>query len=179
MATTEKKAQERHVRLKASIWLDEMFLSLPVIAQWLYLAIISQPGVSLCGVIQPSYKRWATFAPEITAEDTEKGVLILQEHSFVAIDDDTDELLIRSFVRHGVALDSPNAIVGMSKSFETIHSKDLRKVVIEELRKVQHEDLLKGLSRKAPEVPVDGGKPKPPLRDRVSSTFLAAWEGAS
>jgi hypothetical protein len=175
----DRKKLDRHIRIKASIWLDEEFVSLPVAAQWLYLVILSQPGVTLCGVLQPAYKRWATFAMDAKTDDVEKSALILQERAFVQIDDDTDEMLIRTFVRHGIALDSENAVVGMSRAFETIHSKHLRKVVIEELRKVQHEDLLKGLRRKVPELTADGEKFRPPLRDRVSHTFLRAWEGTS
>ena len=175
----DRKKQDRHVRLKPSIWLDDDFVGLPEVAQRLYLLILSQPGVSLCGIVQPAVKRWATFAMDTKTVDVEIGLGLLEDKSFVFIDDDTDELLIRSFVRHGVALESENAIVGMSKAFETIHSKVLRKVVIEELRKVAHEDLLKGLSRRVPEVGADGAITKKPLCDRVSHTFLLAWEGAS
>ena len=35
-----KKKQDRHLRLKASIWLDDAFIArLPVNAQWLYVVI--------------------------------------------------------------------------------------------------------------------------------------------
>ena len=179
MADDRKDPQDRHIKLKASIWVDEDFTTLPAAAQRLYILIISQSGMTLCGVLQPAFKRWATFAPDTRAEDIEKDALALEETGFIAIDDETDELLVRSFVRHGLALDSPNSIVGMSKSFVTIHSKGLRKLVIEELRKVQHEDLLQGLSRKVPTVTADGEIVKKTLRERVSNSFLLAWEGAS
>ena len=169
----KKRAQERHVRLRASIWNDEEFVSLPMASQWLYMLIISQPGVTLCGVVQPAFKRWATFAPDTTADGIEKAALTLQERFFIEIDDTTDELLVRSFVRHGVALDSDNAIVGMAKSFETIHSKVLRKVVLEELRKDLDHDLDHRIARTIPE-----GE-KPSLRSRLSRTFVGAWEGPS
>jgi hypothetical protein len=169
----EKKPQERHARLKAAIWLDEHFISLPVVAQWLYVVIISQPGITLCGVIQPSFKRWATFAPDVTADDLERAAKDLEAQSFIDIDDDTDELLVRSFVRHGLALDTPNSIVGMSKAFETIHSKALREVVIKELRKALDKPLIKGLSRDIP----DGLNE--PLRRRLSNAFVLAWDGAT
>jgi len=179
MADDRKDPQERHVKLKASIWTDDNFTSLASAAQRLYVVIVSQPSITLCGVIQPSYKRWATFAPDTTVEDIQLAAKTLEEHKFIEVDDETDELLVRSFVRHGVALASDNAVVGMSRAFETIHSKVLRKVVIEELRKVQHKDLLKDLGRRVPEVTPEGQKPRPPLRDRVSEVFLLAWEGAS
>ena len=159
----DRKKQDRHIKLKASIWVDDEFTALPAASQRLYVLILSQPAVTLCGVIQPAFKRWATFAPDTPAADIAAAARTLQERGFIDIDDDTDELLIRSFVRHGVALESENAIVGMSKAFDTIHSKVLRKVVIEELRKVAHEDLLKGLGRHVPELPADGQKPKPPI----------------
>ena len=169
--------QDRHIRLKASIWNDETFGLLSARAQWCYLLIMSQPNVNLCGVVQPAFKRWATFANDTKPDELERLVQELDCAGFIILNDTTDELLIRSFVRHGVALESENTVVGMSKAFATIHSKVLRKVVIEELRRVAHEDLLKGLNRKVPDMPADGGKPKKPLRERVSEDFLLAWEG--
>lgn len=162
-----------HARFKTSIWTDEDFIALPVGSQRAYLMIATQPEVTLCGVIQPAFKRWAGFAPDSKLENVEDSVMTLRDRNFVVIDDLTDELLIRSFVRHGVALNSPNAIVGMSQAFATIHSKDLQKVVIQELRKVDDQDLANKLSRDIP----DGDKK--PLRRRLSNSFVLAWDGAS
>ena len=161
------------VKIKTSIWMDSDFTNLPSEAQRVYHLIIEQPEVTLCGVLQPAYKRWSRFATDSTIEGIELAVSILRARSFVEIDEDMDELLIRSFVRHGVALSSENAIVGMSRAFETIHSEVLRKVVMEELRKVDDQDLKNRLSRTVP----DGEKR--PLRERLSNSFLMAWDGTS
>jgi hypothetical protein len=161
------------VKIKTSIWMDSDFTNLPSEAQRVYHLIIEQPEVTLCGVIQPACKRWARYATDSTIEGIELAVSILRARSFIEIDEDTDELLIRSFVRHGVALSSDNAIVGMSRAFETIHSEVLRKVVIEELRKVDDQDLKNRLTRNVP----DGEKK--PLRTRLSNSFVMAWDGTS
>ena len=80
---------------------------------------------------------------------------------------------MRSFVRHAVDLDTPNGIVAMAKSFAVVHSKGLRQVVIEELRKVHDKPKLKGLSRDVPD-----GEDEP-LRRRLPDAFVLAWDGAS
>jgi hypothetical protein len=162
-----------YARIKTSIWTDDDFIALPSGPQRTYHLILEQPELSLCGVLQPAYKRWAGFAPDTTMEDIEKDVFQLADATFVVIDDATDELLARSFVRHDIALSSENALVGVSRAFETIHSKVLRKVLIEELRKADDQSLLDRVTRHIP----DGDKK--PLRDRLSKPFVLAWEGAS
>jgi hypothetical protein len=161
-----------YARIKASIWSDSDFAALPASVQRVYLVIVSQSELSLCGIIQPSPKRWARYATDTPIEDVQKAILVLEEHRFTVSDDDTDELLIRSFVRHDLALGSPNAVVGLSKAYEAIHSKVLRKVLMEELHKVEDHKLLSSLTRYIP----DGDQaPSELLCNRVTKVFLKDW----
>lgn len=161
-----------YARIKASIWSDPDFVVLAASVQRVYIIITSQSELTLCGIAQPSPKRWARYAFDTTVEDIEKAILVLDEHRFTVSDDDTDELLVRSFVRHDVALDSPNAIVGVSKAYEAIHSKVLRKVLMEELHKVEDHALLSSLTRYIPDGDQD---PSKLLCNRVTKVFLRDW----
>ena len=165
-----------YARIKASIWSDPDFAALPASVQRVYLVITSQSELTLCGIVQPSPKRWARYAPDTTVEDIEKAILVLGEQRFTVSDDDTDELLVRSFVRHDVALDSDNALVGMSKAYEAIHSEGLRKVLMEELRKDEDHNLRSRLGRSVPNGDED---PKKLLCNRVTKAFLGDWSRAS
>jgi hypothetical protein len=160
----------KYCRVQTTIWTNSDFTSLPSAAQRLYLLILSQPELTLCGVLQPAFKRWSKFSSDTTAADLELACKELEAREFVHRDDETDELLVRSFVRHGVAMDSENSLVGMTRAYETIHSKVLRKVVIEELGKDLDHDLNNRLNRRI------GDGVKKALRDRVSKTFLREWE---
>lgn len=164
------KDEIRYSRTKTTIWTDRDFTALPAHAQRTYWLILSQAELSLCGVLQPAFKRWARFARDTSLEDVEQAAKELSEAQFIVIDDETDELLVRTFVRHDLALQSDNSVVGMSKAFEAIHSKVLRKVVLEELRKDLRYDLWNRLQRAIP-----NGDAKV-LRDRVAKGFLHDWE---
>jgi hypothetical protein len=102
--------------------------------------------------------------------DVERDLKDLGARNFVLGDEETDELLVRSFVRHDVSLESDNTVVAVSRAYESIHSKLLRKVVLEELRKDLTHDLWNRLARSVP----DGNNKV--LRDRVARTFLVEWE---
>jgi hypothetical protein len=86
-------------RLQVSIWSDADWLALSVDAQRAYLLVLSQPGLSLCGVIAYTPRRWATYAAGDTTERLEAAIDELEERRFVVVDRDTEELLIRSFMR--------------------------------------------------------------------------------
>ena len=58
-----------NARIKASIWSDPDFAALPAPVQRVYLVITSQSELTLCGVVQPSPKRWARYAPDTTVEE--------------------------------------------------------------------------------------------------------------
>jgi hypothetical protein len=159
-----------YAQIRSSIWNDPDFVNLGAGPQRLYVVILSQPEMSLCGIQQPAFKRWARFAPDTTTEDVELDVKTLIDHNFVVIDIDTEELLVRSFVRHGVNLKSPLTVIGLSRAYETIRSKPLRKVVMEELRKVDDHNLAHRLTRNVPD-----GEEKP-LRQRLAKGFVIDWD---
>jgi hypothetical protein len=163
----------RYAALKVTAWNDSDFLKLPATSQRLYLVIISQSEISLCGVQTPAYKRWSTYAPDTTPEGLEVDCKPLVDGHFVLIDEGTDEMLVRTFVHHNVGTKSDNSVVGASRAYEAIHSKTLRKVVMEELRKDLDHDLWNRLARAIPD-----GDAKA-LRERVSKVFLRDWESPS
>lgn len=157
-------------RIKTAIWDDEDFLSLSLGAQWLYELILTQRELNLCGVIRPAFGRWASFSSGTPVRSVRKFAGELTEAKFILTDEDWDELLARTFVRHDLELKSPNVVVGMSQAFDSTHSSLLRNTIICELSKVAHEGLMPTLLR-----PIPDGETKP-LRNRLAKGFLKAWE---
>lgn len=115
-----------HARLLTRIWSDPEFVALDAGAQRIYILALSQPNLSYCGVVPYTARRWATFARDTTVAMVTKAVKALVTASFVLLDEDTEELMIRSFVKHDGVLRSPNLVVAMSRDFERISSKGLR-----------------------------------------------------
>jgi hypothetical protein len=116
--------------IACTLWTDPGWRKLTVGAQWLYMALLGQPKLSLCGLLVMQPKRWVQFA-----EGADVGPWLdeLQEADWVLVDDDTDEVLIRSFVMTDVAKTSMpvNMLKGLWSSWQAIESPELRQAVVD------------------------------------------------
>lgn len=128
-------------RIKTSIWSDDDFLTLDFGAQRLYLLILSQPTVTLCGVVPLMARRWARLASNTTVANINKALVALAQRQYVVVDETTDELWIRTFVKHDRVLDKPNVMVAMSRDFATIQSQRIRERFLEGLEEPFRERL--------------------------------------
>lgn len=125
----------QHAKLLAAIWSDPEFVVMPVDAQRLYMLLLSQPKLSIVGCIDFMPARWARLAPDTTAVDIERAAWVLHEHHFVVIDPATEELVIRTLVKHdGVrATANSNLLKGFWSAWSTVESAALRKVVTDQV----------------------------------------------
>jgi len=139
-------------RLLTAIWSDNDFKALSPRAQWLYMLLLSQPGLSHVGTLAITLRRWAAYSTGCTVEDVEKLLAELEQHPFVVIDWDTEELLIRSFIRNDGVFKQPNVLVTACKDATAVVSLRLRSVLRDELLRLPltDEDMLKTTSRKTP-----------------------------
>lgn len=105
-------------------------------AQRLYLLTLSQPDVSYAGVVPYRPRRWATMSKDSSLTKVRRSLTELEAHGYVVIDADTQELLIRSFIRHDNPLKVPNMARAMVNAFHAILSHHLRDVVLGELARL-------------------------------------------
>lgn len=118
-------------KLLSSVWLDPDWLTLTRDEQWLYQALLSQPGLSLVGALDYRPRRLAMLNEATTATDIEVFVAGLEDRNYVAVDYDTEELLIRTFTRHdGIAAANKNLRKGMWKAWTEVASPRLRHVAV-------------------------------------------------
>jgi len=94
-------------RIKATMWEDADFKALTPNAQWLYTMLLSQRGLSFAGVLPYTPKRWATLAKGVTPAVITRTIAELQTNRYIVVDTGTEELWIRTFVRHDGILDNP------------------------------------------------------------------------
>lgn len=134
-----------YAKLMVNIWADRDFQALTSAAQRAYILAVSQPGMSYCGVVSYTPKRWAGFSADTSAPKIARAVRELQDRVYVVVDPETEELLVRSFVRHDGVLDSPNLMIAMWKDFASIHSLSIREVFLFELP--EHVGFPEGLTR--------------------------------
>lgn len=128
-----------HARIKVDIWSDPDFRALPANAQHAYLMYLSQPRLSYCGVMDYLPNRFTKLSAKATTRTVTAATKALESHGFVVVDDETGELLIRTFVRHDGLLSSPNMTKAMVKDYLAVLSEPLRHVIEDELSRAYAE----------------------------------------
>lgn len=136
--------------VNVSIWSDEDWRSLPPLAQHLYLTLWTDPKLSYCGVLDWRPGRIAARAAGWTADDVRTAADCLRARHFIVTDEDTEECLIRSWVRWDGLMKQPRMAVSYAHAYATVESTLLRRVLVHELVKLheRHPDLA-GFSKPA------------------------------
>jgi hypothetical protein len=122
-----------HARLLTAVWFDEDWRNLGAEAQRVYMLAISQQDMTYAGVVPYRAKRWAELAKKTTAAGIRRAVSELESAAYVVTDEATEELLVRTFIRHDRVLAVPNVARAMVRAFRTIASHHLRDTVLAEL----------------------------------------------
>ena len=125
--------------INTGIWTDDEFIDISRDEQWLYFLLMTDPKLSYAGVTDWRPGRIAQRSSNTTKEDIEQAGAMLQAGRYIFIDEDTEEVLVRSFLRHDGLLKQPRLGVSMFNAYGSIASKDIRKVVIHELKRLHDE----------------------------------------
>lgn len=126
-------------RILTSIWEDAGFLALPPPARLLFLFLISQPDIDYSGVLPLRERRWAG-TNGITVDQLRAQLDVLAEHRFVVVDEDAEELLVRSFVRNDGVYRQPNLLRSASRSLGSVRSVQIRSALAEEIQRAAAAD---------------------------------------
>lgn len=129
-------------QIHSRIWTDEHFKTrLGVDEQWLYFALLSQPNINAAGILPLQDRRWKKLAKHLTAERLDAALLGLQAHWYVLIDEDTEEVLIRSFIRNDGIWKQPNVLKGALQHAKNTMSETLKVVIWHEVDRLPLEKL--------------------------------------
>lgn len=130
-----------HGRISSGIWEDQDFLDLDPQEQRLYLFLISQSNLNHAGLLPLTLRRWARKARGLTSAELEKQLQTLADARFIVTDEDTEELLIRSFVRNDGVWKQPKVMGAMVSGAMEIESKRLRGALLAEMNRIPLEEL--------------------------------------
>lgn len=122
-----------------TIWADPDFKALSESAQRLYMLMLTHPSLSACGVLDWREPKLAAFAADSDVRKLRAAAYELGWAGFIAIDPDTEEALVRSFVRHDGKLKSPNPTRAVVKAYGAIGSRKLMQIVSVEVRRACEE----------------------------------------
>ena len=135
-----------YARVKVGIWRDLDFRSLSPDAQHLYFILLTAPTMNLAGVADWRPARLAALASGLTAAKVRKIGAELESAHYIIIDEETEEVLVRSFIRHDGILKGPKTAIGMMNAYSSISSMNIMRAVAREVaRTAQREPELRGL----------------------------------
>lgn len=124
-----------YAKVKLGIWTDPDFREVSAEAQRLYFLLLTSGSLNACGVADWRESRLVHLCSGSTAEALQRAAWELGQKRLIAVDPDTEEVLVRSFVRHDGVLKSPNMTTAMVKDYGTIASQKLMKLVSFETRR--------------------------------------------
>jgi hypothetical protein len=130
-----------HGRIYARIWDDADFVALAPGAQRMYLFLLSQPDLSQAGLLPLRVRRWARSSAGLTPAAVREDLEALERARFVVVDEDAEELLIRTFVRNDQVYRQPKVMVRMAEDARQMASPRLREVFCAELARLPLRDL--------------------------------------
>lgn len=122
--------------IRTDIWNDDDFRSLSPHAQLLYLQLLTSATLTYAGVADWRPKRIAALAAGRTPKQTEDAAQELVDGLFVVIDEETEEVLIRSFLKHDGLLQKPNVTKAMVTAYGQVYSMVLKGVIVHELNRL-------------------------------------------
>lgn len=135
-------------RIRITVWQDGDFAKLTTTAQWLYFYLVTQSKIDMAGVLPWRPRMAARAANGLGIPEVEESLDLLEQAQYVFLDEDTDEILVRSFVRNDEILKSPNMAKALIKAWRGIDSSILRGIVAHEVQRLNEDQPeLKGLAQ--------------------------------
>ena len=107
--------------------------------QNLYLLLLLKLSTNLCGIVDWRPKKLAVNASDMTVETIEADAVVLEKKLYIVRDEDTDEVLIRSFLRNDAPLKSSKTAIAVRSSYTDTASSKLRGVIVFELQRLYRE----------------------------------------
>ncbi len=128
-------------RDRANIRVDMLsntdYRGLGLAAQHLYKLLLIHPTLNYAGVADWRPGRLARITSGVTASAVREAAAELQAGSYVYVDEDTEEVLIRSFVRHDGLLARYRMPIAMANAYADISSPEIRRFFVHELQRLQ------------------------------------------
>lgn len=126
--------------IRVDMWSDGDWRALPVGAQHLYMQILTHSTLNYAGVADWRPGRLAALTHGRTAADVEADAQPLRDAWFIYTDQETEEVLVRSFLRHDGVIKHPRLHVSMANDWACVASPDIRAFVSFELSKLHNSD---------------------------------------
>lgn len=105
-------------------------------AQRTYIMLSLREDISAAGVLPLTRRRWALTVPAEWRDQCDDWLTELVDAQFIVIDEDTDELLVRSFIRDDKGYGNPKRRPLIGEATAAVASQAIRSVILGELRRL-------------------------------------------
>lgn len=122
-----------YAQIFTAIWRDPDFLALRRTQQQAYFLLVTQPNISAAGVLPITERRWTKLAADDSQEELLADIAHLHKIGMVVVDEDTEELLVRSFIRHDNGYRNPRRQPSIRDAAQDVQSPRLRQALAVEL----------------------------------------------
>ena len=146
MKRTGLMSSNEYGKIYKRIWGDPDFKALPAEQQLQYFKLLSQTDISQAGVITLATTRWAGQTAGASTDDIEQAVAGLEAARFVVVDRDTQEVLVRSYIRNDLGWRSPKTLRGIEFAIDRVLSPMLRGAIADELARIDTSELSEKVS---------------------------------
>lgn len=128
-----------YAQIKLSVWADDDWREVPAAARYLYLSLLTSPTLTHCGVAD---WRPARLGPVIgmTTDEVEEAGADLVDLLYVLIDAESEEVVIRSFLRNDGLMKQPKMAVAMASAHAAVASTIIRGVIVHELQRLREDN---------------------------------------
>jgi hypothetical protein len=129
-------------RFTTSIWQDVDFTTLTQAQQGLYFTLGLQPDVTAAGLLSLTAGRWANLSADASRTVILAQLAELATHTgrHLIVDEDTEEVLIRTFMKWDGGWNNSKRLPVVIEAVCAIASVDIRRVAVDELRKIAASD---------------------------------------
>jgi hypothetical protein len=117
----------------SAIWNDPDFRVLESREQWAYLMLSTQGDISSAGLLALTLRRWAKYAADMTSDALWDAISGLAERRFLVVDEDTEELLVRSFVKWDNGFNNEKRRPAITAAANVVVSPQIRGILADEL----------------------------------------------
>ncbi len=125
-------------QIKLSIWADDDWRDLSPDARYLYMTLLTSPTLTHCGTADWRPARIGGLNGQSVATINEAGAELV-EALYLVIDEDTEEVLIRSFIRNDGLMKQPRMAVSMANAHSGVSSRPIRGVLVHELIRLRND----------------------------------------
>lgn len=125
-----------YAQIQVAIWQDDDFRALPPEAQHLYFLLLTSPKLNLAGVADWRPNRVATLARYWDEPNVRKAAEILEHANYILVDPRTEEVVVRTFIKHDGILRNPKTAAGMVAAWGNTYSHEIRRCIANEVSRL-------------------------------------------